>query len=89
MIWDPETEDFKPLPNSATDAAHGAGTGAVQNLLNMNVGLVLAQRVGPKAFAVLKQADVKIYGGITGKTVTEALDSYQAGGLPELLSPSN
>ncbi|CFX17385.1 Dinitrogenase iron-molybdenum cofactor biosynthesis [Syntrophomonas zehnderi OL-4] len=89
MIWDPETKDFEPLANPAADAAHGAGTGAVQTLLNKNVGFILAQRVGPKAFAVLKQADVKIYGGIVGKTVTEALDSYRAEALPELLSPSN
>jgi predicted Fe-Mo cluster-binding NifX family protein len=89
MIWDPQTREFTSLANNCTEAAHGAGTGAVQALLENKVGSILSQRVGPKAFAVLKQTDIKIFSGITGKTVEQALQSYLDGELPELLSPSN
>lgn len=89
MIWDPEAKEFQQLSNEATEAAHGAGTGAVQSLLRKNVGVLLSQRVGPKAFEALAQAGVKIYSGIGGKTVAEALQSYQSGELQELSTPNN
>ena len=89
MIWDPETKQYESLSNTGTEAAHGAGTGAVQLLLQKNVGLVLSQRVGPKAFVALEQAGIKIYSGITGKTVEAALQSYKAGVLQQLLAPNN
>jgi len=89
LIWDPATREFNALSNSGTEAAHGAGTGAVQSLIQNNVGLVLSERVGPKAFTVLEQAGIKIFSGITGKTVEEALQSFEAGELKELSSPSN
>lgn len=89
MIWDPETKEYASLSNTGTESAHGAGTGAVQSLIQNNVGLVLSQRVGPKAFAVLKQAGIKTFSGIAGKTVEDALQSYEAGELKELLTPSN
>lgn len=89
MIWDPETKEYTSLSNTGPEAAHGAGTGAVQFLIKNNVGLVLSQRVGPKAFTVLEQAGIKILSGITGKTVEEALQSYKAGELQELTSPGN
>lgn len=89
MIWDPASKEFTALPNTVTDSAHGAGTGAVQILLENKVNLILSQRIGPKAFAVMEQAGVKIFSGITGKTVAEALRSYENAELQELLTPSN
>lgn len=89
MIWDPETKEYTSMANTGTESAHGAGTGAVQELLENKIGVILSQRMGPKAFAALKQTDVKIFSDTTGKTVEEALKSYQNGELKELLSPSN
>jgi len=89
MIWDPQTEQYEMLSNSGTEAAHGAGIGAVQSLIKSNVGLVISHRVGPKAFLVLEQAKVKILSGVAGKTVEEALTSYQNGELTELLVPNS
>lgn len=89
MIWDPETNQYESLPNAATEAAHGAGTGAVQTLLQKQVGVLLSQRVGPKAFEVLQKAGVKMFSGIAGKTVEAAVQGYQAGKLQELSSPNN
>jgi len=89
MIWDPDTKSYDALSNSGSEAAHGAGTGATQALLQKNVGIVISQRVGPKAFTALEQAGVKILSGVTGKTVEAALQSYLAGELQELNSPNN
>jgi len=89
MIWDPETKEYTALSNSGTESAHGAGTGAVKQLLENKVNLILSQRIGPKAFVVVEQAGIKIFSGITGKTVAEAIKSYEDGELQELLTPNN
>ena len=89
MIWDPETKEYEMLSNSGTEAAHGAGTGAVQSLIQRNVGQIISQRVGPKAFTALEQTGIKMFTGVAGKTVETALQSYLAGELQALLSPNN
>lgn len=89
MIWDPETKEYEPLTNTGNESAHGAGTGAVQALIQHNVDVVISHRVGPKAFAALEQAQIKIFSGAAGKTVEQALKSYQNGELQELLAPNN
>jgi predicted Fe-Mo cluster-binding NifX family protein len=89
MIWNPDTKSYDALSNSGTEAAHGAGTGATQALIQKNVSIVIAQRVGPKAFAALEQAGIKKFSGVTGKTVESALQSYQSGELQELVAPNN
>lgn len=89
MIWDPDTKSYDTLSNSGTEAAHGAGTGATQALIQRNVGTVISQRVGPKAFVALEQAGIKMLSGVTGKTVESAVQSYQAGELQDLLAPNN
>lgn len=89
MLWDPESKKLEPLSNSGPEAAHGAGTGAVQSLMKNNVGLVISHRVGPKAFEALQQGGVKIFSGVAGKTVEAALASYQNGELTELLAPNS
>ncbi|MGI5912361.1 MAG: DUF134 domain-containing protein [Syntrophomonadaceae bacterium] len=88
MIWDEETKQFEALSNASSEAAHGAGTGAVQSLIKKNVNLVISQRVGPKAFAAVQQAGIKVLIG-GNKTVEEVLQSYKAGELQELLAPNN
>jgi predicted Fe-Mo cluster-binding NifX family protein len=81
MTWNPYTKIYSELPNTENEDAHGAGTGAVYTLVKNHVGVVLSQRVGPKALLLLEQAGIKIFGGITGKTVEEAVQSYEAGEL--------
>lgn len=88
MLWDPETKQYEPLANTGPEAEHGAGTGAVQALIRNNVGMVISQRVGPKAYAALEVAGIKVFAGAGGKTVEEARQSYEAGELHELLTPN-
>jgi predicted Fe-Mo cluster-binding NifX family protein len=88
MLWDPETRQYKPLANTGPEAEHGAGTGAVQALIQNNVGMVISRRVGPKAYVALKEAGIKVFAGTGGKTVEAARQSYEAGELHELLTPN-
>lgn len=74
--------------NPAVESAHGAGTGAVQELVKKGVGIVIATRVGPKAFSALQQAGVKIYAGAEGNKATEEFEKFLNHELTEILSPS-
>ena len=89
MLWDSETKQYEALSNTGPEAAHGAGTGAVQELIRNNVEIVISQRVGPKAFVALQAAGIKVFAGGTDKTVEATLQSYEAGELQELSAPNN
>lgn len=89
MIWDAETKQYESLSNTGPEAAHGAGTGAVQALIQNNVELVISQRIGPKAFVALEQAGIKVFASSSDKTVEEVLQNYEAGELQEILAPNN
>jgi len=89
MIWDPQTSQYSSVANNVHDAATGAGTGAVKSLVKREVSLVISQRVGSKAFIALEKAGIKIFSKVVGKTVEEALASYNSGELSELLRPNS
>lgn len=89
MLWDPQTGQYEALPNTGPEAEHGAGTGAVQALAKNNVAMVVSQRVGPNAYGALKEAKMKVFAIADGKTVEEARQSYEAGKLKEIVSPTS
>lgn len=89
IIWNPQESKFTSLKNSGMEAAHGAGTGAAQVLLQNQVGTVLASRIGPKAFQVLNAAGIKIYSAEENMTVEELLKKYHNGQLTTISQSNN
>jgi predicted Fe-Mo cluster-binding NifX family protein len=62
------------------NAPQGAGIQAAQAVAQLGAEAVLTGHVGPKAFATLDAAKVKVYTGISG-TVKAAIEQYKSGGL--------
>lgn len=89
LVWDTADARIEYIANGAVDAAHGAGTGAVQELVNHRVTEVIARRVGPKAFAALKQAGIKVYESSEDDKCEEAYRKHLEGKLDEILSPNS
>lgn len=87
MIFD-EQGNIEYVVNPAVESAHGAGTGAVQELVKKDVGIVIATRVGPKAFSALQEAGVKIYAGAEGNKAEDEFRKFLNQELTEILSPS-
>lgn len=88
IVIDPDTGEFEAHDNSQNlNAAQGAGIQASQNVAEQEVEAVVTGHVGPKAFAALKAADIKVYIGAKG-SVKDALEQFQAGQL-ECASQSN
>jgi predicted Fe-Mo cluster-binding NifX family protein len=89
LIIDSKTEEFKAIPNPALQAGRGAGVGASQLVASERAGAVICGNFGPNAFSILQMSRVKIYSGVFGLTIKQAIDKYNKGELKETkLSPS-
>lgn len=79
VLVDTESGEFTLHDNAQNlNAAQGAGIQAAQAVARLGAEAVLTGHVGPKAFAVLKAANIAIYTGASG-TVREALDGFTSG----------
>ena len=79
VVVDTETNDVSSHDNTVNlNAAQGAGIQAGRLIVELGVEAVITGNVGPKAFATLQAAGVKVYPGATG-TVQEAVEMLQAG----------
>ena len=88
IVVNTETAEFVVHDNAQNlNAAQGAGVQAAQNVIELDVEAVLTGNVGPKAFAILRAGDIKIYIGATG-SVKNALSQFQADQL-ECVSEAN
>ncbi len=89
LIVDTNTMDFKVVPNTAQAAGQGAGIRAAQIILDMNAEALLTGIVGPKAFAALRAANVKIYEGASGAdSVRDSVEKFNKGEYSEASVPS-
>ena len=83
IIYDLDNDTFTYVDNEQNlNAMQGAGIQAAQNAVNQNVDAIITGNCGPKAFAVLSQAEVKVFIGAAG-TVKEAIGKYKNNELQE------
>ena len=81
IVVDTETHAFEAHDNTQNlNAAQGAGVQAGRTVAELGAEAVVTGHVGPKAFATLQAAGVKIYIGAQG-SVKEALEQFKAGQL--------
>lgn len=86
IIYDLENDSFKFINNTQNlNAAQGAGIQAAQNVVSQDVNAIITGHCGPKAFAVLSAAEVKIYTGADG-TIGETIDKFKKGEFQEASS---
>lgn len=83
------SDQYTSLVNSGVNANQGAGIGTAQTLVKEGVNVVVTNRIGPKAFKVLKAAGIKMYAAEADQTVAMAVKEYHEGKLPEINSPNN
>ncbi len=90
VILDSSTGDVVDVLDNraAQEAAHGAGINAATVVAESGAQAVLTGRMGPKAFAVLDAAGVKVISSMSG-TVEEAFAKFRAGSLEHDAAPSS
>ena len=88
LIIDSKTEEFKAVPNPALQAGRGAGVGASQLAASEGATAVICGNFGPNASSVLQMSGIKIYPGVFGLTIKQAIEKYNQGELKEMKVPS-
>jgi len=72
-VEDGEISGVREMQNSHAHTGHGAGIAAAQMLASLGVTAVVAGSIGPNAYSVLRSMNIKVYTGIHGITVEEAV----------------
>ncbi len=86
LIVNLDDDSFEAIDNTANAmGAGGVGIQSGQNVVNAGAEWVITGSVGPKAYAVLDGAGVKIASGVTG-TVKEAIANFKEGDLKAMSS---
>jgi predicted Fe-Mo cluster-binding NifX family protein len=80
VIVDTEGMKLEALLNRSSQAMHGAGIFAAQDVVNRGVQTVITGSVGPKAYQVLAAAGIRVITG-AGGTVRQVIESYKKGKL--------
>ena len=78
LVVDTETGELAAHDNAQNlNAVQGAGIQAARTVVDLGVEAIITGNMGPKAFAALGAADVKVYTGPSG-TVQEAVEQFKA-----------
>ena len=81
IIYDTDSGEWSVLDNAQNvNAAQGAGVQSGMTVVNAGVGAVITGNCGPRGYATLAAADIKVCTGATG-TVREAIERFKAGEL--------
>ena len=84
LVVDTETGEVEYLDNAeASDAGQGAGIQAAKLMAAHGVQVVVTGHCGPNAFRALQAAKIRVYTGLTGGSIREAVEQFKAGALQE------
>ncbi len=80
-----EVKETKFVQNPGISSGMGAGIAAAQAVASQNVQAVISGNVGPNAFMVLQQSEIKVY-RVADLSVEQALQQFAEGKLEEVKS---
>ncbi|NLW22568.1 MAG: diguanylate cyclase [Tissierellia bacterium] len=86
LIYDTEGGGVKAIENKGQISEGGAGVAAAQQIIHEGVDVVITGNVGPNAFNLFKNSDIKVYPCESIK-VERAIQLFKEGSLDELNQP--
>lgn len=89
VIYDQEKNEWTSFKNAAKTEPGGAGSMAVQQLMDRQVDVAIAPELGPQALKALQGFKIPAYRQATAKTAEEALKLWKDKGLEEVKEPGN
>jgi len=82
IIYDTDTNNHKVIPNQGSVMAGGAGSTAVQTVMEQGVTEILTGKVGLKSRPMLERAGITISENRTG-TIADILSTFKAAPQPK------
>lgn len=80
VVMELETGAFRYVDNGSSQVLpQGAGIQATENLVKAGAQILLTGQVGPKAWAALDAAGLKVVQGVENMTVADAIHRFGAG----------
>lgn len=83
-LWNRDADEYSLIQQTGAKESGSSGTIAARKLIAAGVGSVIVDHIGPKAFMVLQRANINVFNGAEGKTVTEAIKMFRQGQLHQL-----
>jgi predicted Fe-Mo cluster-binding NifX family protein len=83
VIYDADNEKFMAVENGGRLSSGGAGIATAKMVADLGVKAVITGFVGPKAFAALKAAGIKMYTAKEGK-ISDLINLYKENKLSEV-----
>jgi len=77
-----KVKEFEAIKNESENQMSGAGISAAQLMAEKNVTAIITKNIGPRAFDVLRQFNIKVYSG-RGK-VKDVLEDFTTRKLEEV-----
>lgn len=84
LFFDSESGEFSVVENRSKNASGGAGSSAVQQLIDGNAEIVIAPEVGPSALDALNKFEIPAFKQGNAATVMEAVEAWKAGTLEKV-----
>ena len=80
-VTDGKITDSEVIKNGSACASFGAGVSASQFVVDLEPDVVIAVKIGPKAFSLLEQAGMKVV--LAEGNIKDAVEAYLKGELKE------
>jgi predicted Fe-Mo cluster-binding NifX family protein len=93
MLYNSESGVYRSVANGAKDSAGGAGSKALQQLLNEEVDVLIAGEIGPKAADALEEFELPVFmppaesSGSELPAVEDVVELWRKGALPRWKKP--
>ena len=82
-------KELEIMENTAKNEPSGAGSRAVQLLVNSGAEVIIGPEFGPKAFDALNQFNLKLYRQGSCTKVSQALEEWKSGKLDSPGAPGH
>ncbi len=83
-----EITNVSVVPNQSATTPYGAGIQAAQVVASLGAQLVITGSIGPNAFSSLQSLGIRIYAGVGGISVRDAIMKYLSGSLSPSTGPA-
>ena len=77
FIYETEDESFKFLQNPHQDIQSSVGASVAQSAIELKINAVIAVNLGPRAFKLLKEADIEVYHATEGTPLRKVISQFE------------